>query len=278
MGHLKEQSNTERDNRHFLRGLGRAAAGSVIFSLPLLMTMEMWNLGFYLDPVNRAVMLVMSIPLLVGLSHVFGFEETFGWQDDLIDTFVALCISFVSSGAILYLIGLINSKSSLEELFGKIQLQIIPGSIGALLAQSQLGTKTEKEKDSTSYLSELFIMAVGALFLSLSIAPTEEVMLIAVGLSPLQAFVIALVSLGLMHLFVYSIDIKGTEKTQSMIAGWRLFLKFTVTGYAIVLTTSFLVLKILDRLEGLGACEALMMTVVLGLPSAIGAASARLVI
>jgi putative integral membrane protein (TIGR02587 family) len=278
MAEFKGQLNAARDNRHFLRGLGRAAAGSVIFSLPLLMTMEMWSLGFYLDPIKRAVMLVTSIPLLVGLSHVFGFEETFSWQDDLIDAFVALCVSFVCSGAILYLIGIIGPKSSLEELFGKIQLQMIPGSIGALLAQSQLGTKTDKEKHSTSYASELFIMAIGALFLSLSIAPTEEVLLIAVGISKLQALVIAVISLGLMHLFVYSIDIKGTEKTYSMIAGWRLFLKFTVSGYAVVLVVCFLVLDLLGRLNGMGSREALMMTVVLGLPSAIGAASARLVI
>jgi hypothetical protein len=33
-------------NRVFLVGLGRAFGGALIFSLPMLMTMEMWWLGF----------------------------------------------------------------------------------------------------------------------------------------------------------------------------------------------------------------------------------------
>ncbi|CAN7555305.1 DUF2391 family protein [Phenylobacterium sp. LjRoot225] len=36
------------------RGLARAVAGALIFSFPLLMTMEMWQLGFYMDRLRLA--------------------------------------------------------------------------------------------------------------------------------------------------------------------------------------------------------------------------------
>jgi len=33
-------------NKTFLVGLARAFAGAILFSFPILMTMEMWSLGF----------------------------------------------------------------------------------------------------------------------------------------------------------------------------------------------------------------------------------------
>lgn len=150
MENSKASSHASHSNRQFLVSLGRAAAGAVIFSLPLMMTMEMWNLGFYVEPVRRALMILLSIPLLVGLSHVFGFEDTFGWQDDTIDAFVAIAVGFFCSGLILTLLGVVEGETPGPELFGKIELQMIPASVGALLAQSQLGKTDEREERPTS--------------------------------------------------------------------------------------------------------------------------------
>jgi hypothetical protein len=36
-------------DRRFLIGLSRAFGAAIFLSLPLLMTMEVWQLGFYLD-------------------------------------------------------------------------------------------------------------------------------------------------------------------------------------------------------------------------------------
>jgi uncharacterized membrane protein len=80
----------------FLIGLARAYAGAIIFSLPMLMTMEMWWLGFYIDPMRLALMLLLVIPLLIGLFHVAGFEDTFCWQDDSVDALVAYAVGFTA--------------------------------------------------------------------------------------------------------------------------------------------------------------------------------------
>ena len=53
------------DTRRFGIDLARACAGPLIFSLPMLMTMEMWWLGFYMSRFRLALFLLLVIPLLV---------------------------------------------------------------------------------------------------------------------------------------------------------------------------------------------------------------------
>src|SRR3546814_12353885 len=69
----------------------------------------------------------------------------------------------------------------LDEVLGKIALQSVPASIGALLGRAQLGgehAKPAKGTEQAIYGNELFLMGVGALFLGLNVAPTEEMVLI----------------------------------------------------------------------------------------------------
>src|SRR5687768_5316942 len=95
-------------NRAFFIGLSRAVGGAIVFSLPLLMTMEMWTLGSSIDGGRLGLFVAITIPLLVGLSHYAGFEETFCLRDDVVDAFVALAVGFCTSAAILWLTGVIS--------------------------------------------------------------------------------------------------------------------------------------------------------------------------
>jgi uncharacterized membrane protein len=56
-------------NLRFAVGLARAFGGALVFSLPLLMTMEMWWLGFAMDRLRLALLLAVQLPLLVGLAR-----------------------------------------------------------------------------------------------------------------------------------------------------------------------------------------------------------------
>ncbi|HXE57090.1 MAG TPA: TIGR02587 family membrane protein [Gemmatimonadales bacterium] len=265
----------------FLRGLGRAAGGAIIFALPLLMTMEMWHLGFYVDRLRLALLLVVVVPLLVGLSHYIGFEETFGWRDDLVDAFVALAVGALASAAVLALLGVLRAGMSLDELVGKVALQAVPASVGALLAQSQLGTAQgprARARRPTRYAGELFFMAVGALFLSLNLAVTEEIVIIAYRLTDRHVLALVAVSLGLMHAFVYAVEFRGQAAVPTGTPWWSPFLRFTVAGYAIVLLIGAYTLWTVGRLDGLAPEQALRAVLVLGFPGAVGAAAARLIL
>lgn len=264
----------------FLRGLGRAFAGALIFALPMLMTMEMWWLGFYMDPLRLALLLALTVPMLVGLSRFGGMRPTARLRDDVADALVVLLVAALAATVIMAIFGILTPGMSGREIIGKIVLQTVPGSFGAMLARSQLGGEAEgdRKRGEPTYWGELFLMGAGALFLSFNVAPTEEMILIAYKMSAGQALLLALVSLGLMHAFVYSLNFRGGSARPAEIPAWSLFARFTLVGYAIVLSVSLFTLWIFGRSDGGGAQELVSASIVLGFPGAIGAAAARLLL
>ena len=277
----RSQSNRERSespNGKFAIGLARAFGGATIFSLPLLMTVEMWNLGSGIGETRLALFLFLTIPLLIGLSHYIGFEDTFSFKDDTLDAFVAYAVAFVASSIALLLFAVIGPGMSIHEIVGKIAIQAVPGSIGAMLAQSQFGRKKKETDWRRRYGGELFIMATGALFLALNVAPTEEMVLIAQKMSDWQAVALALISLVIMHAFVYSLEFTGEVAVPEGTPFWSVFVRFTVAGYAVALIISLYVLWTFGRSDGLSVHQPVTTVVVLGFPAAVGASAARLVL
>jgi len=267
--------------RQFVVGLARAFGGALIFSLPIFMTLEMWHLGFYADRLRLAVLLVVMIPVLVGLSHYSGFEPTFEWREDVVDAFVAYAVGFIAAFVVLALFGELRPGMPWDEIAGKLALQAVPGSVGALLAESQLGIKDEQPEEDVencTHTGELFLMLVGALFLALSVAPTEEIILIACRISAVQGVALAMVSLIVMHVFVYAMEFRGQASIPEGTPHWSLLVRYTVPGYALALLSSMYLLWTFGRTEGNAPEHLAMATVVLGFPASIGAAAARLMI
>jgi putative integral membrane protein (TIGR02587 family) len=267
--------------RSFLVPLGRAFAGAIIFALPLLMTMEMWALGFYMDPLRLALFLALMFPLLVVLAYYAGFEESLSWKHLVLSAGVAYAVAFVAAAAGLALLGVLRPGMSMEEIVGKVALQAIPASIGAMLARSQLGEREEQkdeERRRDTYHGELFLAAVGALFLAFNVAPTEEIVLISTMMTGWQALALVAVSLAIMHAFVYAVEFRGQASVHPELSVWSEFLRVTVVAYALALLVCLYVLWSFGRSDGLALGELLMQTVVLGFPAAIGAAAARLVL
>lgn len=259
-------------------GLGRAFGGALIFSLPMLMTMEMWELGFSMERWRLLALLGLSFPLLMFLSHYSGFETTWGWREDLRDVAVAYGIGIVTSGLVLLVTSVIEPGMGVSEIVGKLCLHTFPAALGALLGRSQLGAESEGEREGTSYLAELGVMAIGALFLGLNVAPTEEMVLISYRMSPLHSLVLVPFSLVIMHGFVYATEWKGGTALTPDTPWWSAFVRFTVVGYVVALAISAYVLWTFGRFDGLALERAVQITVVLGFPAAIGAAAARLII
>lgn len=265
----------------FWVGLGRAFGGAIVFAFPLMMTMEMWWLGFYMEPLRLALFLVLMVPVLIGLSRYSGFRETFDWSEDAEDAFVAYAVGLTVSAVLLGIFGVLKPGMPPGEILGKIGLQAVPASIGAILAQTQLGQNreaAERKRQQASYGGELFMMAAGALFVAFNVAPTEEVVLIAYQMTPWHALALVALSLLVMHAFVYALGFRGQEVGPPGAGLRHLFLHFTVVGYAIALLVSLYVLWTFGRLDGTGPVTLAMISVVLGFPSALGAAAARLVL
>jgi putative integral membrane protein (TIGR02587 family) len=269
--------DSERD---FLVCLARAFGGALLFSLPMLMTMELWDLGVYMDRLRLAVLVVLMLPLLVGLAYYLGFESSTSLLDAVLDAFVAIAVAAVLAAIVLTIFGELSSTSNPREWIGKISLQSITGSVGALLAQSQFGQpggNRENRREGGDF-AEYFFMAAGALFLSTNVAPTEEVVLIAHKMTPWHALVLIALSLLLMHAFVYAVDFKGQHARAEHISLSSEFVRFTVLGYCLAFAISAFLCWCFGRFDGLAAGEMLRIAVVLGFPAAVGAAAARLVL
>lgn len=278
---LEKISAKKSDDRAFSIGLARAFGGAIIFSLPILMTMEMWQLGFTMSAFRLALLLFLTIPLLIGLSHYMGFEETFGLKDDAVDAFVAFAVGFLAGGAALAVFSVIEFGMSAQEIIGKISIQAVPGSIGAMFAQSELGgneRNREDKKRHAGYGGEVFIMASGALFLAFNVAPTEEMVLIAHQMTAWHVVALALASLLVMHAFVYALEFHGTALVPPDTRFLSVFVRFTIVGYAVALLISFYILWTFGRTEGLALPQMVSVLIVLAFPSAVGAAAARLIV
>ncbi len=197
-------------------GLARAFGGAVIFAIPLLMTMEMWSLGFTMGRGRLLLFVAINFAILVGLSYFAGFEKTFSWKEDALDAFAAFGVGVITSAAMLALFGVITLDMTWSEIVGKVALQSVPASLGAMLGRKQLGAEQdtgaeEERKREAGYGGELFLMLAGALFLAFNVAPTEEMILIAFQMTPRHALVLGAASIVLLHVFVYTVGFSGQE-------------------------------------------------------------------
>jgi putative integral membrane protein (TIGR02587 family) len=267
-------------DRAFLTGLARAFGGALFFALPLLMTMEMWDLGFHIDRFRLALFLAVFVPILIGLTHYAGFEKTHGPGEDVRDTFVALLVGFLTAAMALTLFGVLDLSMSLDEWAGKITLAAIPASIGATLAASLLaGENKDRETQPVgTYAGELFLMIAGAIFFAFNVAPTEEMVLITYMATEWHVVALAVVSLLVMHAFVYAVEFRGQEARPEGVSQWSVFARFTIVGYAMALIVSGYVLWTFGRYEGADLSYRVATAIVLGFPAALGAAAARLVL
>lgn len=270
--------------RVFAIGVARAFGAAILFSLPLLMTMEMWWLGFYMNRLRLALFMIAIVPLLIGVDHYSGFKKTETWLEDAVDAMVAYGVGIVTSAVVLLVLNIIDLRMPVREIVGKVALQSVPASFGAVLAASQLGgggggkEGNTDERKHASYGVEMLFMLAGAVFLAFNVAPTEEMILIAFRMTHWHALALMAVSLLLMHGFVYAMEFRGAPARHPGATGPGLFLRFTVVGYAISLAVSAYVLWTFGRFEDGAVGVYAVETVVLGFPASLGAAAARLIL
>ena len=171
------RSKTARD---VFAGLARGFGGSILFALPLLMTMEMWWLGFYLAPARILLLMAVFFPVLIGVAHYIGFGDTASVGHAALHAITAYGVAIVSSGVMLGILGVFKPGMGWHELVGKVAIQAGPGALGALLAESHFGESDDKgeRREQAAYIEHLFFMVVGALFVALTVAPTDEMPLI----------------------------------------------------------------------------------------------------
>jgi putative integral membrane protein (TIGR02587 family) len=282
MSHPKtsRQSRGSKDRRFWLE-IARGFGGALLFAMPILMTMEIWWLGFYLDRLRLGILMTILLPTLVLLSRHFGWRTTNTWGEAVREALMSYAVGLVAGAVVLFLIGVLRGGAGTAEMVGKVAIQAIPGSIGAVVGASQFapaGKGGKRSRADAGYGAELFFTFAGALYLAISVAPTEEMILIAYQMTYGHAVALALASLLTMHVLVYAIDFRRQHLIARGTPWWSYFLRFTVVGYAIALVVSALILWIFGRMDQAALQPMLVMIMVLGFPATLGAAAARLIL
>src|SRR5687767_12300553 len=88
-----------------LREYARGVAGGLLFSLPLLYTMEVWWAGFTSHPWRLAVYVAATFALLLGYNHFLGLRRDTCFSEVVIDSVEEMGLGLLVALVILWLLG-----------------------------------------------------------------------------------------------------------------------------------------------------------------------------
>lgn len=272
-----------------LKEYGRGLVGGLLFSLPMLYTMEMWWIGFNAEPLQLLIYFLVGFFLLMMYNHYVGLSQDHSFLEGLLESFEELGAGILLTLLVLYLTHRINSGMSLDEISGKVIVEAVTVAIGISIGKTQLGSNTddkendsEKDENVTSQKSNIFrhinLALCGAILIASNVAPTEEVVVIALE-SPISKLLsLAVISIMIGSAVLYYINFKGAKQwVINPKSKWDI-LTGTVIMYAVALLSSVFMLWFFGRFDGLSLNGIVAETIVLGFPATLGASAGRLLI
>ncbi len=260
---------------------GRGIIGGLIFSLPLLYTMEIWWSGFTTSPASLIACILVTFLLLLGYNRYAGMRKDTSFFDLCWDSIEEIGLAFIVSFIFLYLLGEISTNMSFDEIFGKTVIESMIVAIGISVGTAQLGTETnddsgiDDEDDEPNFLGIIVLSICGAVLFSSSVAPTDEIMEIANSINNFRLLLIVLLSLIFSAIILHFTEFKGSTQKKSTLQS---VIQNTTINYMIAIIISFLLLYFFGRISDSGFEIILAQTIVLSLPASIGASAGRLLI
>ena len=275
---MKARSITES-----LQEYGRGVAGGLMFSLPLLYTMEVWWAGFNTHPYRLLAYVLTTFLLLLGYNRYAGLRHDRNMTEVAIDSVEEMGIGLFLAALVLFLLGRITFEMPINEIAGVIVVEAMTVAIGVSVGTAQLGAGGKDEgmgsdsKDGIHFGGQIVFAFCGAVLFAANLAPTEEIVIIGIQTSWLKLIGVAVFSLLIAFLILHYSDFKGAEEFVRADHP-TLILLGTVVTYAIALTSSALILWFFGRFDGVTMFTALAQTVALGLAATLGASAGRLLL
>lgn len=267
-----------------LREYGRGIAGGFLFSLPLILTMEVWAAGVLVPPLHLLAGLAATFILLCGYNAYAGLHHETRLAEILVDSVEELGIGLTLSAAILLLLGRIGPHSSWTEALGLIVVEGLFVAVGVSVGTAQLmGGRDEAEgrhetrgRHQTIW-SELTLAFCGAVLIAANIAPTEEILLLASSMGPPLLLATMGTSLLLAATLLYFSHFVGAARFAEAKGAFAI-LHGTAITYASALAASAVILWFFGRFAQHGLILNLAQCVVLGIAGTLGAAAGRLLL
>lgn len=266
---------------------GRGVAGGLMFSLPLLYTMEVWWTGFNAHPWRLAAYVLATFVLLLGYNRYAGLRHDAGMMEVAIDSVEEMGISFVISALALFLLGRITPGMPANVIVGQIVIEAMTIAIGVSIGTAQLGGGGGEEHDvgegsgrggeqkEIHFGGQMLLAFCGATLFAANVAPTEEIVVIAIESSWLRLVGLALVSLLVGSLILHYSEFTGAREFVGT-DGLSTVVVESVITYAVALSTAALILWFFGRFDGVSLYTSLAQVVVLGVAATLGASAGRL--
>ncbi|ACB52662.1 CHP02587-containing protein [Crocosphaera subtropica ATCC 51142] len=265
-----------------------------MFGIPLVYTMEVWHIGSQIDSSLMLLILFITYLLVFSLNSIEGFrrKKRKGWTDAFLESNEALAIGCCCATFTLLLLQKITLITPLEEVLGKIVFEAVPFAIGTALSRILLDGKPKKSSNESGNpqgneqsinvnetLADVSASFMGAMIVAFSIAPTDEVRVLAVSASPPWLILITMASLLISYMIVFAAGFTNQAKRKKQRGLFQTPEAETVISYLIALFTSGLMLLFFQQLNfNMTWFLWLQYTIILGLPAAIGGAAGRIAI
>jgi putative integral membrane protein (TIGR02587 family) len=267
-----------------LADLVRGLSGAFLFGVPLLYTEEMWQLGARAAPWQLLVLLGLAFVANAGLDWGTGFKRG-ARSSPFLQAVEALAIGVVAALAMLLALNRLSLDDGLAALVGKVVVQTVTLSLGASVANAIFDPRRSREGEESSAdggpwaenARDAGATAIGAFVIGASIAPTQEVQLLAAAADVWHQLAVVGLSLAATYAIVFEsgFDPRGAARPRGL---FRRPISETALAYVVSLLVATLSLWTFHPPDGAPLADLLAQIVVLGLPAAIGGAAGRLVL
>lgn len=271
--------------------LVRAASGGLLFGIPLLYTMEVWWIGSHTQPTRMLLILVALFAPLVALNTTAGFRKARNIRmvDALEDSLESVAVGLVMTASVLFLLRQITLEMPMVMVLGRVVTECIPFCLGVGVARFLLqgepgmaddedvegGVGPTKDAALNSSAADLGATAMGAAFIGLSIAPTDEVPMLTSGMNPGWLVLVVAASFVISYAVVFVAGFSGQDRRHRQEGFFQHPVTETFITYVVALVVAAVLLWAFQRDLG-PPHDLLARVVVLGLPAALGGAVGRL--
>lgn len=289
--HIARGDQWRQEGNDLLRGL----TSSFLLGIPLIYTMETWWIGQVVSMPRVLVFIALTYVANLGFVFFTGFRR--GDEGDVHairpfgDALETTALAILAATITLILLWQIKPGQSTAAIVGRIAVNTLPLGLGAAIANQILTPSMTRSADDDGSSSNgdktphgakaLFLDVggsfAGTLFLTLNIAPTQEVQKLATEVPTLMLPVLIVATIGLTYAIVFEAGFRGQDRRRKTSGPFQRPSTETVMAYIVALLTCAGLLWLYGRIDAETTWHvAYAQIIVLGLPAAVGAAAGRL--
>lgn len=290
MSALKKSSDNPW--RQELNDLIRGISGGFLFGVPLLYTMEVWWIGSSVEPLRLLIAIALTFAIAFLLNQTTGFRgaSDVRFRDAVVDSIEAIALGIFCTSCVLVLFQEITLDTPLGEALGKLIYESVPFALGVALSNQFLNDESEEKQEQpkkqpgrnkqlNGTVADVGATLIGGIIIAFSIAPTDEVPMLAASTSGSWLLGLIFASLLISYAIVFAANFSNQSKRQQQKGIFQDPFSETVISYLVSLIAAALMLWFFDKLNLSDPWSIwLRYTLILGLPTTVGGAAGRLAV